>query len=84
MVDLGPLVDKMPSPKQEELVSVGGPIWLTDATRHLSARKLTRALDATFNPIGETIEFSTFIGQYGVKIETLQNEKRIGTGHIYD
>ena len=22
--------------------------------------------------------------QYGVKIETLQNQKRIGTGHIYD
>ncbi|RKU09259.1 hypothetical protein C6501_15620 [Candidatus Poribacteria bacterium] len=83
-VDLSPLEDKTPSPKQEELISAGGPIWLIDATSHLSTRKLIRALDATFNPIGETIEFSTLAGQYGVRIETLQNEERIGTGFAYD
>lgn len=84
LVDLSPLTDKIPSPTQEELISAGGPIWLLDATPHISPRKLTRGLDATFNPIGETIEFSTLTGQYGIRIETMETEERLGTGHIYD
>ncbi len=84
LVSLLSLKDEIPNPTQEELISAGGPVWLLDATPHLSPRKLTRALEANFNPIGKTIEISTLIGQYGVEIKTLETEVRSNTGFSYD
>ena len=84
LVNLRPFTDKIPAPTQEELISAGGPVWLLDATPHLSSRKLTRGMDATFNPIGETVEISTLIGQYGIEIKTLEIEVRSNTDFIYD
>ncbi len=84
LVSLMSLKDEIPNPTQEELILAGGPVWLLDATPHLSPRKLTRALEANFNPIGGTIEISTLIGQYGVEIKTLESEVRSNTGFVYD
>ena len=84
LVDLTPINVDIPAYSQDELVLAGGPIWPLDVTKQLNFSKITRGWGATFNPIGRTIEVSTFAGHRVVNIETLESTLRLPTGYIYD